>query len=58
VGGAERATHQFGRNINRHYHGKLLTVLDQREAGHPLLRWYHQTVVRHPANGVTGPARP
>ena len=43
VGGANRTTHLFGRRINRHYHGKLQTVLDQREAGHPVLRWYYQT---------------
>jgi hypothetical protein len=43
VGGAERTTHLFGRRINRHYRGKLQTVLDQREAGHPVLRWYYLT---------------
>jgi hypothetical protein len=43
VGGAERTTHLFGRRINRRYQGKLQTVLDQREAGHPVLRWYYQT---------------
>src|SRR5712671_2000390 len=43
VGGAERTTHLFGRRINRHYHGKLQTVLDQRDVGHPVLRWYYQT---------------
>jgi hypothetical protein len=43
VGGAERTTHLFGRRITRHYQGKLQTVLDQREAGHPVLRWYYQT---------------
>src|SRR5262245_10857341 len=43
VGGANRTTHLFGRRINRHYQGKLQTVLDQREAGHPVLRWYDQT---------------
>ena len=43
VGGAERTTHLFGRRINRNYQGKLQTVLDQREAGHPVLRWYYQT---------------
>jgi len=31
VGGANRTTHLFGRRINRHYHGKLQTVLDQRD---------------------------
>jgi DNA-binding transcriptional ArsR family regulator len=43
VGGAERTTHLFGRRINRRYRGKLQTVLDQRDAGHPVLRWYSQT---------------
>jgi len=43
VGGAERTTHLFGRRINRHHRGKLQTVLDQRDAGHPVLRWYYQT---------------
>jgi hypothetical protein len=43
VGGANRTTHLFGRRINRRYHGKLQTVLDQRETGHPVLRWYDQT---------------
>jgi hypothetical protein len=43
LGGAERTTHLFGRRITRQYHGKLQTVLDQREAGHPVLRSYYQT---------------
>jgi hypothetical protein len=43
VGGANRTTHLFGRRISRHYQGKLQTVLDQRETGHPVLRWYYQT---------------
>jgi hypothetical protein len=43
VGGANRTTHLFGRRIDRRYQGKLQTVLDQREAGHPALRWYYQT---------------
>jgi hypothetical protein len=43
VGGANRTTHLFGRRINRHYQGKLQTVLDQRDVGHPVLRWYYQT---------------
>src|SRR5256712_10492757 len=41
--GAERTTHLFGRHITRRYQGKLQTVLDQREAGHPVLRWYYET---------------
>jgi len=43
LGGAQRTTHLFGRRIDRHYNGKLQTVLDQRETGHPVLRWYYQT---------------
>jgi hypothetical protein len=43
VGGANRTTHLFGRRINRRYQGKLQTVLDQRDAGHPVLRWYYQS---------------
>src|SRR6266849_2739035 len=43
VGGAERTTHLFGRRIDRRYQGKLQTVLDQRDAGHPVLRWYYHT---------------
>jgi hypothetical protein len=43
VGGAERTTHLFGRRINRRYQGKLQTVFDQRDTGHPVLRWYYQT---------------
>jgi hypothetical protein len=43
VGGANRTTHLFGRRIDRRYQGKLQTVLDQRDAGHPVLRWYYQT---------------
>jgi hypothetical protein len=43
VGGAQRTTHLFGRRIDHHYQGKLQTVLDQRETGHPVLRWYYQT---------------
>ena len=43
VGGAQRTTHLFGRRIDHQYRGKLQTVLDQRETGHPVLRWYYQT---------------
>jgi len=43
VGGAHRTTHLFGRRISRQYQGKLQTVLDQREVGHPVLRWYYRT---------------
>jgi len=43
VGGAERTTQLFGRRIDRRYQGKLQTVLDQRDIGHPVLRWYYAT---------------
>jgi hypothetical protein len=43
LGGAERTTHLFGRRINRRYRGKLQTVLDRRDEGHPVLRSYYQT---------------
>jgi len=43
VGGANRTTHLFGRRIDRRYQGKLQTVLDQRDTGHPVLRWYYQS---------------
>jgi len=43
VGGADRTTQLFGRRIDRRYQGKLQTVLDQRNVGHPVLRWYYQT---------------
>jgi hypothetical protein len=43
VGGANRTTHLFGRRIDRRYQGKLQTVLDQRDVGHPVLRWYYQS---------------
>jgi DNA-binding transcriptional ArsR family regulator len=43
VGGAERVTQLFGRRIDRRYQGKLQTVLDQRNVGHPVLRWYYHT---------------
>lgn len=43
LGGADQATHLFGRRINRRYRGKLQTVLDRRDEGHPVLRSYYQT---------------
>ena len=43
LGGADRATHLFGRRIDRRYKGKLQTVLDRRDEGHPVLRSYYQT---------------
>ncbi len=43
LGGADRTTQIFGRRINRRYQGKLQTVLERREEGHPVLRSYYQT---------------
>jgi hypothetical protein len=43
AGGADRTTHLFGRQITRRYRGKLQTVLDRRNAGHPVLRSYYRT---------------
>jgi hypothetical protein len=43
LGGAQQATHLFGRQINRRYQGKLQTVLDRRDEGHPVLRSYYKT---------------
>lgn len=43
LGGADRATYLFGRRINRRYRGKLQTVLDRRDEGHPVVRSYYQT---------------
>jgi hypothetical protein len=43
LGGADRTTHLFGRQITRRYRGKLQTVLEQRNQGHPVLRSYYQT---------------
>jgi hypothetical protein len=43
LGGADRTTHLFGRVITRRYRGKLQTVLDRWDAGHPVLRSYYRT---------------
>lgn len=43
MGGADRTTHLFGRQITARYGGKLQTVLDRRNEGHPILRAYSQT---------------
>jgi hypothetical protein len=43
LGGADRTTHLFGRQITQRYGGKLQTVLDRRNEGHPVLRSYYQT---------------
>lgn len=43
MGGADRTTHLFGRQITARYGGKLQTVLDRRNEGHPILRAYYQT---------------
>jgi hypothetical protein len=43
MGGADRTSHLFGRQITSRYRGKLQTVLDRRNEGHPVLRSYYQT---------------
>ena len=43
LGGADRTTHLFGRQITRRYRGKLQTVSDRRDEGHPVLRSYYRT---------------
>ena len=43
TGGADRTAHLFGRQITARYGGKLQTVLDRRNEGHPVLRSYYQT---------------
>ena len=43
LGGADRTALLFGRQITRRYRGKLQTVLDRRNAGHPVLRSYYRT---------------
>ncbi len=43
LGGADRTTNLFGRRINRRYQGKLQTVLDRRDEGHPVLRSYYRS---------------
>ena len=43
MGGADRTSHLFGRQITSRYRGKLQTVLDRRDEGHPVLRAYSRT---------------
>jgi hypothetical protein len=43
LGGADRTAHLFGRQITARYGGKLQTVLDRRNEGHPVLRSYYRT---------------
>ena len=43
LGGADRTSHLFGRQITSRYGGKLQTVLDRRNEGHPVLRSYYRT---------------
>jgi hypothetical protein len=43
MGGADRTSHLFGHQITTRYRGKLQTVLDRRNEGHPVLRAYYQT---------------
>ncbi|HZO32665.1 MAG TPA: hypothetical protein VFH48_42515, partial [Chloroflexota bacterium] len=42
LGGADRTTQLFGRQITQPYRGTLQTVLDRRNEGHPILRAYSQ----------------
>ena len=43
LGGADRTMTVFGRRIDRRYQGKLMTVLEAADQGHPVLRGYYQT---------------
>jgi hypothetical protein len=43
LGGADRTTTVFGRRIDRRYQGKLMTVLEGTDQGHPVLRSYYHT---------------
>jgi hypothetical protein len=40
LGGADRTMAVFGRRIDRRYRGRLMTVLEARNQGHPTLRSY------------------
>lgn len=43
LGGADRTMTTFGRRIDRRYRGKLMTVLEAADQGHPVLRAYYHT---------------
>lgn len=43
LGGADRTVTTFGRRINRRYQGKLMTVLEATDQGHPSVRSYYKT---------------
>jgi hypothetical protein len=43
LGGADRTMTVFGRRIDQRYQGKLMTVLEAADQGHPVLRSYYQT---------------
>ncbi|HEY8691387.1 MAG TPA: hypothetical protein VIR57_01460 [Chloroflexota bacterium] len=43
LGGADRTMTVFGRRIDRHYQGRLMTVLEAANQGHPVRRSYYQT---------------
>jgi hypothetical protein len=43
LGGADRTVTTFGRRINRRYQGKLMTVLEGTDQGHPSLRSYYKS---------------
>jgi hypothetical protein len=43
LGGADRTVTTFGRRLNRRYQGKLMTVLEAADQGHPVLRSYYRS---------------
>ncbi len=43
LGGSTQTRNIFGRAINRRYHGKLETMLERRNDGHPILRAFYKT---------------
>jgi len=43
LGGADRTMTVFGRRITGRYQGKLMTVLEAADQGHPVLRGYYHT---------------
>ena len=43
LGGADRTVVAFGRRVNRRYQGKLMSVLEGTDQGHPALRSYYQS---------------
>lgn len=43
LGGSTQTRNIFGRVINRRYNGKLETMLERRDDGHPVLRAFYKT---------------